>query len=136
MHVGHIPTRSILLTLEPNDPLDNPFLQARMELTGDADRLMIVMVGLPARGKSLVAHKLAGFLNWRGVTAKVFSVGAARRAGGFANGGGKGSTPASFFNGDMAVSSAARRRGRDGPSGHRAGQPTGAYTTGESEPRA
>ena len=53
-------TRSILTSSSGSlsgDPLENPFLESRMALTGDADRLLIVMVGLPARGKSLVSHK-------------------------------------------------------------------------------
>jgi predicted kinase len=43
------------------------------------DRLLLVLVGLPARGKSYVANKLVSFLRWRGVAAENFNVGAARR---------------------------------------------------------
>lgn len=105
VHVGHIPTRSILLTLKPNDPLDNPFLKSRMALTGDTDRLLIVMVGLPARGKSLISNKLKDFLVWRGISARLFSVGETRRNGTFAR---PGNTPASFFNNDMAIAASVR----------------------------
>jgi len=104
VHVGHLPTRSILLTLKPNDPLDNPFLKDRMALTSDNDRLIIVMVGLPARGKSLVSHKLNAFLNWRGITTRLFSVGETRRKGGYSDM----KAPASFFNGDMTVAASIR----------------------------
>jgi len=37
------------------------------------------MVGLPARGKSYMASKLAGYLKWVGVSTKVFNVGEYRR---------------------------------------------------------
>jgi len=37
------------------------------------------MVGLPARGKTYIAKKLARYLNWIGVTTKVFNVGEFRR---------------------------------------------------------
>lgn len=37
------------------------------------------MVGLPARGKSLIAGKVVRFLKWQSVTAKVFNVGSYRR---------------------------------------------------------
>lgn len=42
-------------------------------------RVLIAMVGLPARGKSFVAHKLVNFLNWRCIPAKIFNVGNHRR---------------------------------------------------------
>ena len=45
----------------------------------DDHRLAIVMVGLPARGKTYTARKLARYLNWHGVNAKVFNVGNYRR---------------------------------------------------------
>ncbi|KJE92800.1 6-phosphofructo-2-kinase [Capsaspora owczarzaki ATCC 30864] len=47
--------------------------------TGTPDKLAIVMVGLPARGKSYIARKLARYLCWLGVEAKVFNVGVYRR---------------------------------------------------------
>ncbi|XP_063685940.1 6-phosphofructo-2-kinase/fructose-2,6-bisphosphatase-like isoform X2 [Bolinopsis microptera] len=37
------------------------------------------MVGLPARGKSYIAHRLARYLNWIGIKSKVFNVGSVRR---------------------------------------------------------
>ena len=37
------------------------------------------MVGLPARGKSFTARKLAGYLSWLGYPTRVFNVGARRR---------------------------------------------------------
>ncbi len=40
---------------------------------------VIAMVGLPARGKSFTARKLAGYLSWLGYPTEVFNVGARRR---------------------------------------------------------
>uniref|UniRef100_A0A669CQ34 6-phosphofructo-2-kinase/fructose-2,6-bisphosphatase n=1 Tax=Oreochromis niloticus TaxID=8128 RepID=A0A669CQ34_ORENI len=40
---------------------------------------MIVMVGLPARGKTYISTKLTRYLNWIGVKTKVFNVGQYRR---------------------------------------------------------
>ncbi|XP_051736507.1 6-phosphofructo-2-kinase/fructose-2,6-bisphosphatase-like isoform X4 [Ctenopharyngodon idella] len=40
---------------------------------------MIVMVGLPARGKTYISKKLTRYLNWIGVPTKVFNVGQYRR---------------------------------------------------------
>ncbi|XP_077984994.1 6-phosphofructo-2-kinase/fructose-2,6-bisphosphatase-like isoform X2 [Glandiceps talaboti] len=41
---------------------------------------VIVMVGLPARGKTYVAKKLTRYLNWIGIPTKVFNVGEYRRS--------------------------------------------------------
>lgn len=43
------------------------------------DRLVVVMVGLPARGKTYIARKLARYLRWQGRRARVFNVGNYRR---------------------------------------------------------
>ncbi|KAM4747131.1 6-phosphofructo-2-kinase/fructose-2,6-bisphosphatase 3 isoform 2-T2 [Rhinophrynus dorsalis] len=40
---------------------------------------VIVMVGLPARGKTYISKKLTRYLNWSGVPTKVFNVGEYRR---------------------------------------------------------
>ena len=42
-------------------------------------RLAFVMVGLPARGKSYIARKLARYLRWLGHDTRVFNVGSYRR---------------------------------------------------------
>lgn len=42
-------------------------------------KLVIVMVGLPARGKSYVTKKLARFLNWQQHSCRIFNVGNTRR---------------------------------------------------------
>jgi broad specificity phosphatase PhoE/predicted kinase len=43
------------------------------------NRLLVALVGLPARGKSYLAKKILNFALWRGHTVKVFNVGAYRR---------------------------------------------------------
>ncbi|XP_053935958.1 6-phosphofructo-2-kinase/fructose-2,6-bisphosphatase isoform X8 [Cuculus canorus] len=40
---------------------------------------MVVMVGLPARGKTYMSHKLTRYLNWIGIATRVFNVGQYRR---------------------------------------------------------
>lgn len=46
----------------------------------EREKLVLSMVGLPARGKSYIARKLARYLNWAGLKAKVFNIGMYRRA--------------------------------------------------------
>lgn len=43
------------------------------------EKIALVMVGLPARGKSYIARKLARYLRWRGQETRVFNVGMYRR---------------------------------------------------------
>jgi len=43
-------------------------------------KLAFVMVGLPARGKTFIARKMARYLSWLGYSTKVFNVGTYRRA--------------------------------------------------------
>lgn len=42
-------------------------------------RIAIIMIGLPARGKTNVATKLTRYLTWLGHNTKVFNVGNYRR---------------------------------------------------------
>lgn len=46
----------------------------------EAGRIAIIMVGLPARGKSFVARNLARYLRWIGVKTKVVSLTNVRRS--------------------------------------------------------
>ncbi len=46
---------------------------------GKRTKLVIAMVGLPARGKSFVARKMARYLNWLGMRTQVYNVGSYRR---------------------------------------------------------
>jgi len=43
-------------------------------------RFVVLMVGLPARGKTYTARKLAGYLSWLGHRCRVFNVGERRRS--------------------------------------------------------
>ncbi|TYZ57664.1 hypothetical protein PybrP1_012517, partial [[Pythium] brassicae (nom. inval.)] len=43
------------------------------------EKVVLVMVGLPARGKSFISHKISNFLSWLGVRASIFNVGSLRR---------------------------------------------------------
>ena len=54
-------------------------ISQRRKLTKNSTRLVIVLVGLPARGKSFVARKLLNFLEWYGCSCKIFNVGKYRR---------------------------------------------------------
>lgn len=46
----------------------------------DHARVVLAMVGLPARGKSYIARKVARYLSWLGHKTRVFNVGSYRRA--------------------------------------------------------
>ncbi|KAK5577713.1 hypothetical protein RB653_002658 [Dictyostelium firmibasis] len=45
----------------------------------ESDKIVVVMVGLPASGKTYISRKVRNLLNWMGVPAKVFTVGDYRR---------------------------------------------------------
>ena len=42
-------------------------------------KLLFALVGLPARGKSYLSHKLRNFVRWRGIPAEIFNAGNTRR---------------------------------------------------------
>jgi broad specificity phosphatase PhoE/predicted kinase len=67
------------------------------------DRLAVVMVGLPARGKSYTARRIERYLSWLGYRTGVFNVGEYRRARVGAQ------MPHSFFDPDNAQGEEARR---------------------------
>ncbi|KAJ0403446.1 hypothetical protein P43SY_001554 [Pythium insidiosum] len=60
-------------------PMEHRTLSERRLYTQTADKLVLVMVGLPARGKSFIAKKLAKFVSWKGMRCHVFNVGQLRR---------------------------------------------------------
>mmetsp|Transcript_60499 Transcript_60499/g.100429 ORF Transcript_60499/g.100429 Transcript_60499/m.100429 type:complete len:463 (+) Transcript_60499:71-1459(+) len=55
-------------------------LASRSRLTRDSPKLILAMVGLPARGKSFISHKLAAFLSWSGLRVEIFNAGQNRRS--------------------------------------------------------
>ena len=38
-------------------------------------KLIIIMVGLPARGKSYISQKLYRYFKWSGISSKIFNAG-------------------------------------------------------------
>lgn len=56
-----------------------PSLVERFSHTPDASKLVFVMVGLPARGKSFIAMRLTRFLQWTGTETRIFNAGNHRR---------------------------------------------------------
>jgi broad specificity phosphatase PhoE len=87
---------------------------ARLRLTPDAGRLILVLVGLPARGKSMLGYKLGRFLGWRGYRTRHFKVGDRRREVWNESGNQSGErlpqTSASFFDGTKAYASMTREQ--------------------------
>jgi len=55
-------------------------MEMRAKLTSDSHRLVLVLVGLPGRGKSFIARKLYSYFLWVGSSCRVFNVGKYRRA--------------------------------------------------------
>ena len=45
----------------------------------DRSKMVLAMVGLPARGKTYTARKIARYLSWLGHNTRVFNVGSYRR---------------------------------------------------------
>eukprot|EP01083_Nonionella_stella_P258469 883447_1 len=55
------------------------FTEPNNQSTISHDRLCILMVGLPARGKSYMSHKVLHYLQNRNIISKIFNVGSYRR---------------------------------------------------------
>lgn len=64
---------------ETSTAVDDSGVTANVAPTFATKKLCIVMVGLPARGKTHIARCLERYLNWLGFTAGVFNVGNYRR---------------------------------------------------------
>ena len=76
---------------------------APVQIAPDSPRLAVVMVGLPARGKSYTARRIERYLSWLGYRTGVFNVGEYRRARVGAQ------QPHSFFDPDNPRGEEARR---------------------------
>lgn len=74
-----------------------------MQIAPDSPKLAVVMVGLPARGKSYTARRIERYLSWLGYRTRVFNVGEYRRARVGAR------VPHSFFDPDNPRGEEARR---------------------------
>lgn len=80
-------------------------------MTSNYDRLVICLVGLPARGKSFVARKLQSFLHWYGIQCKIFNVGRYRRAAhAAASASNSGACDANFFDSKNKEAAALREK--------------------------
>ncbi|KAL8644260.1 MAG: hypothetical protein Q9210_007342 [Variospora velana] len=67
-------------TTAPNSPkISKVSPDGRIAQRDVGSKLVIIMVGLPARGKSYVTKKMARYLNWLQHDAKIFNVGEKRR---------------------------------------------------------
>ena len=73
------------------------------QIAPDNLKLAVVMVGLPARGKSYTARRIERYLSWLGYRTRVFNVGEYRRARVGAQ------LPHSFFDPDNPSGEQARR---------------------------
>lgn len=50
-----------------------------MNSDNGGDKLIVIMIGLPARGKSYLSNKMVRYLNWLQINSKIFNVGSTRR---------------------------------------------------------
>jgi 6-phosphofructo-2-kinase/fructose-2,6-biphosphatase 1 len=82
----------------------------RRKLTKNSTRLVIVLVGLPARGKSFVARKLQNFITWNGHHCKIFNVGKYRRQAYAERTESNGACDANFFDSKNAEAAALREK--------------------------
>lgn len=53
--------------------------QGRLQDAFWSEKVVLIMVGLPARGKSYISSKIVRFINWQGLEGKLFNVGKHRR---------------------------------------------------------
>jgi broad specificity phosphatase PhoE/predicted kinase len=74
-----------------------------VQIASDSPKLAVVMVGLPARGKSYTARRIERYLSWLGYRTRVFNVGEYRRTRVGAQ------LPHSFFDPDNPRGEEARR---------------------------
>ena len=82
----------------------SPHFHQRLKLTKKDERLVLVLVGLPGRGKSFIARKLQNFITWRGSDCKVFNVGKYRRQAA------EGACDANFFDSKNSAASNLREK--------------------------
>ena len=76
--------KEVLVTSEIFKSMSSPSFNEKepatpTESSTSQPRLVVIMVGLPARGKTFIAQRLCHFLRWIGYKAKVFNFGSYRR---------------------------------------------------------
>src|SRR5258708_32271035 len=104
-----------------------------MQIAPESPKLAVVMVGLPARGKSYPARRIERYLSWLGYRTGVFNVGEYRRARA------RGPGPHRLFDPHNPPREEARRRGPpDAPpgtgGGAAGGRPGAHYDTTQPHP--
>lgn len=72
----HQAQENTIMTTSSNSSLSSPTLNTYI---GENCKLAVVLVGLPARGKTFISRKLARYLSWMGYHTRVFNVGNYRR---------------------------------------------------------
>jgi broad specificity phosphatase PhoE/adenylylsulfate kinase-like enzyme len=65
--------------LRRSDSADSTSMERRLGVSARAGKMVFVMVGLPARGKTYTAKKIELFLSWMGHNVRLFNVGERRR---------------------------------------------------------
>jgi 6-phosphofructo-2-kinase len=80
-----------------------------------AAKLVIIMVGLPARGKSYITKKLQRYLSWQQHNTKIFNVGNRRRIAAGVAKPGDGSPTSAPHKDDVPARAATILRGTQGP---------------------
>ena len=88
--------------------IDVAALSLRSRLSSEPTGTLLVMVGLPARGKSFISAKLFSFVKWGGRSIKVFNVGSYRRQEGEKETERSANSGASFFDDKNAVATQKR----------------------------
>jgi broad specificity phosphatase PhoE/predicted kinase len=67
------------LVSEMRSDSGDPALERRLGVSARAGKMVFVMVGLPARGKTYTSKKIELFLSWMGHNVRLFNVGERRR---------------------------------------------------------
>eukprot|EP01083_Nonionella_stella_P080251 220461_1 len=78
----HYPTPSDSQDVQHPAPILNTNVNPVSEIfsyTGDHTKFVLVLVGLPARGKSFIARKIRSYLSWLGIDVQWFNIGQYRR---------------------------------------------------------
>eukprot|EP00755_Sulcionema_specki_P009450 Sspe_Gene.43728::Locus_21355_Transcript_1_1_Confidence_1.000_Length_1992::g.43728::m.43728 len=75
-HIHDIHTSEHRAIIEPEQEKQQ---ESGPESSKDKRGLVIIMVGLPGRGKTYIARRLCRWLNWKGTQCRIFNVGKYRR---------------------------------------------------------
>ncbi|KAJ3339862.1 6-phosphofructo-2-kinase 1 [Gonapodya sp. JEL0774] len=67
------------MSADVGSPLLGPTKKALVPIIAEDTRLVVVMVGLPARGKTYISRKISRYMSWIGYSSRIFNVGEYRR---------------------------------------------------------